>query len=127
MSDKFRLQEKERRAARRAPIVVRVECKTPRTFAQGNAENISATGMLIACRETFDVSQTVTIRFALQVTPQNNVVVSTKAVVVRMEPGRFIAIQFLELPQGQRAAIVEYIAGTGRSARAGSVAVPNEK
>ena len=129
MSDIYQLQQsKERRAARRARIVVRVECRTPRTFAQGNAENISEIGMLITCRETFEVSQTITIRFALPLTPQKSVVISTGAVVVRTERGRFMGIQFLGLRQAFRASIVEYIERASSSAAAATIeVVPNKK
>jgi hypothetical protein len=115
MTDSFiaALQKgKERPRARRAPIVVRVECKTPRIFAQGSAENISETGMLIGCRETFEISQTVTLRFTLPVA-QKTVVISTGAVVARMERGRFMGVQFLGLRQAFRDAIGQYIESTG--------------
>jgi c-di-GMP-binding flagellar brake protein YcgR len=120
-------EAKERRAARRAPIIVRVECRTPRILAQGNAENISETGMLITCREALEVSQAVTLRFALPVAPQKSVAVSTGAVVVRMERRRFMGVRFLGLRPAFREAIALYIERTGALAPRALEALPDKK
>jgi hypothetical protein len=76
---------------------------------QGQGENISQSGMLITSRETFDVSQAVTLRFALPVAPGKNVAVSTSAVVARAEQGRFMGLQFIGLRGSFLQAIAEYI------------------
>jgi hypothetical protein len=102
-------QKNEPRAATRVPILVRVECKTPRTYVQGQGENISQTGMLITSRETFDVSQAVTLRFALPVAPGKNVAVSTSAVVARAEEGRLMGLRFIGMRGAFLQAINEYI------------------
>jgi len=73
----MRQREKEQRRAQRAPILVRVECKTPRIYVQAQGVNISETGMLLTCRETLPVSQAVTLRFVLPVAAGRNVAVST--------------------------------------------------
>ena len=106
-------REREQRRAQRAPILVRVECKTPRIYVQAQGENISETGMLITCRETFEVSQSVTLRFALPVAAGRNVAVSTEALVVRVERGRFMGIRFIGLRAPFQEAIAEYIERTG--------------
>jgi len=106
-------REREQRAAQRAPILVRVECKTPRIYVQGQGENISETGMLIACRETFELSQSVTLRFVLPVAAGKNIAVSTAAVVVRVERGRFMGVRFMGLRAPFQQAIAEYIERTG--------------
>ena len=106
-------REREQRAAQRAPILVRVECKTPRIYVQGQGENISETGMLITCRETFEISQSVTLRFVLPVAAGKNIAVSTAAVVVRVERGRFMGVRFMGLRAPFQQAIAEYIERTG--------------
>ena len=105
-------REKERRAALRAPILVRVECRTPTTYVQAQGENISKTGMLLTCRETFEISQPVTLRFVLQVAPGKNIAVSTAAVVARVESGRFMGVRFIGLRAPFQQAIAEYITKT---------------
>ena len=106
-------REREQRAAQRAPILVRVECKTPRIYVQAQGENISETGMLITCRETFEVSQAVTLRFTLPVAAGRNIAVSTPAVVVRVERGRCMGLRFIGLRVAFQQAIAEYIERTG--------------
>ena len=109
----MRQREKEQRRAQRAPILVRVECKTPRIYIQAQGENISETGMLITCRETLPVSQSVTLRFALPLAAGRNVAVSTAAVVVRVERGRCMGVRFVGLRVAFQQAIAEYIERTG--------------
>ena len=109
----MRQRETERRVAQRAPILVRVECKTPRIYVQAQGVNISETGMLITCRETLAVSQAVTLRFALPVAAGRNVAVSTEALVVRVEKGRFMGVRFVGLRVAFQQAIADYIQKTG--------------
>ena len=109
----MRQRERERRVAQRAPILVRVECKTPRIYVQAQGVNISETGMLITCRETLAVSQAVTLRFALPVAAGRNVAVSTDGVVVRVEKGRCMGVRFMGLRAPFQQAIAEYIERTG--------------
>ena len=115
-------REKERRIAPRAPITVRVECKTARVFAQARAEDISETGMLLNCPETFEVSKAITLRFELplaQGSPASSpsVIITTAAVVARVERGRRIGIHFVGLRPAFRSAIAAYIARTVPAAR----------
>src|SRR3990172_8808184 len=109
----MRQRETERRVAQRAPILVRVECKTPRIYVQAQGVNISETGMLLTCRETLAVSQAVTLRFALPVAAGRNVAVSTEALVVRVEKGRFMGVRFVGLRVAFQQAIADYIQKTG--------------
>lgn len=99
--------------AQRAPILVRVECKTPGIYVQGRGVNISETGMLISCREMLPVSQAVSLRFVLPVAAGRNVTVSTDGVVVRVEKGRCMGIRFIGLRAPFQEAIAEYIQRTG--------------
>ena len=106
-------RENERRVAQRAPILVRVECRTSRTYVQAHGENISETGMLISCRETFEISQAVTLRFVLPLARGKNIAVSTAAVVARVESGRFMGVRFIGLRAPFQQAIAEYIEKSG--------------
>ena len=108
----MRQRERERRVAQRARILVRVECKTPRIYVQAQGEDISETGMLLTCRETFQVSQSVTLRFVLPVAAGKNIAVSTSAIVARMESGRYMGVRFMGLRAPFQEAIAEYIRGT---------------
>jgi len=69
--------------------------------------------MLITCRETLAVSQAVTLRFALPVAAGRNVAVSTEALVVRVEKGRFMGVRFVGLRVAFQQAIADYIQKTG--------------
>jgi c-di-GMP-binding flagellar brake protein YcgR len=115
-------REKERRIAPRVPIRVRVECKTARIFAQARAEDISETGMLLNCAETFEVSKAITLRFELplaQGTPasSSSVIITTAAVVARADRGRWMGVQFVGLRPAFHSAIAAYIARTAPAAR----------
>ncbi len=96
--------------AERAQLLVRIECKTPRTFVVGRCENISVTGMLIKSQQTFEVPEAVTLRFDLPPPAMAGMVVQTNAVVVRAERGGFMAVAFVDLKPTHRQAIAKCIA-----------------
>lgn len=56
------VHSEERRRDPRIPVLVRVECETPQNCIFGNCENLCETGMWIAARQIFDVSQKVILR-----------------------------------------------------------------
>ena len=100
--------EKERRTSPRAPLLVRVECKTPQTYVLGNCESISATGMLIQCQQTFEVFHSVTLRFVLPPV-RTGVAVQTGGLVVRAQKGEYMAVEFIGLRPPYRDAIAKHI------------------
>jgi hypothetical protein len=73
-----------------------------------NCENISETGMLVKAREPFEVSQAVTLRFLLPPLT-SGWVIQTGGVVVRAEPGEYMAIEFTEMRSPFREAIARYV------------------
>jgi hypothetical protein len=87
---------------------VRVECKTPQTYVLGSCENISETGMLIKARQTFDVSQPVTLRFMLPPVGTGTAV-QASGVIVRAETGEYMALEFVRLRESFRDAIARYV------------------
>jgi c-di-GMP-binding flagellar brake protein YcgR len=107
----------DRRRAPRIPVLVRVECETPQICIFGNCENISETGMLVKVRQTFDVSQAVTLRFAL---PQElgGKVIQTGGTVVRVQAGESMAVQFKDMRPPFREAIARYVRRSLGSAHA---------
>ena len=98
----------ERRRAPRIPVLVRVECRTPQNYVLGNCENINETGMLVMARQTFEVSQAVTLRFALPPISTGKVI-QTGGVIVRAEAGKYMAVEFAGLRPPFRDAIARYI------------------
>jgi c-di-GMP-binding flagellar brake protein YcgR len=98
----------ERRRAPRIPVLVRVECETPQNCIFGNCENISETGMLVKARQTFDVSQRVTLRFAL---PEElaGKVIQTGGTVVRVQAGESMAVEFRDMRPPFRDAIARFV------------------
>jgi hypothetical protein len=109
----------DRRRAPRVPLLVRVECKTPRTYVLGYCGNISETGMLVKCRETFDVAQAVTVRFMLPPIATGTAV-ETGGIVVRAQAGEFMAVEFVRLRATLRSAISRYIEQNAHSANVAS-------
>jgi hypothetical protein len=82
-----------------------VECRTPHTFVLAKCENISETGMLVKVRQTFEVSQPVTVRFML---PPGAAIQSGGA-IVQAQVGQYMALQFVRLQSTLRDAICQYV------------------
>lgn len=99
--------EESRRAAR-IPVLVRVECKTPQNYILGNCQNISETGMWIKTRQPFDVSQEVTLRFALPPVSTGKVI-QAQGVIVRVQEGEYMAVKFTRLRRDFRTAIIRFV------------------
>ena len=98
----------ERRRSERVPLLVRVECKTRRKYILGRCENISETGMLVYASETYEVAETVTLRFLLPPIALGKAI-ETAATVVRSIPGELMALDFVRLPAASKEALNRYI------------------
>lgn len=85
------VHSEERRRAPRIPVLVRVECETPQNCIFGDCVNLSETGILIADRQTFDVSQEVILRFALP-TVLAGKAIRTGGTIVPVQPGEYMAV-----------------------------------
>ena len=98
----------ERRRAKRVELPVRIECKTTGRFVLGRCENVSETGILIKSLETFDARREVTVRFGLP--PKGTgPAVSAAGTVVRVEPGKSMALKFANMSAGCRTYLAQYI------------------
>lgn len=105
---------REPRAKRRVPLGVETSCLTKNTFGFGIAENISETGMSIHIPHTHPPNSEIEIRFSLYV-GSGVVVVQTKGKVVWVEPGATMGVQFLDLREEYKQAIVKFIQQTESS------------
>ena len=101
----------ERRKSRRIPVLVRVDCETPQNCFFGNCENISETGMLIACRQNVDVSQHVLLRFVLPGVLEGKMI-RTQGVIVRVHAGEYMAVEFQDMLPMFREALQRYVERT---------------
>jgi hypothetical protein len=98
----------ERRQHPRATLLVRVECKSSQTYILGTCENISESGLQIKTQQAFELSQQVTVRFVLPPV-QTGVAVHASGVVVRVEPGQSMALEFTSLKPRDRQAIAAFV------------------
>jgi PilZ domain-containing protein len=99
----------ERREHTRAPLLVRVECRSSQNYVLGMCNNISENGLLIKAQQALDLSQKVTVRFVLPPI-RTGAAIQANGVVVRVEDGgRMMALEFTGLRPKDREAIVEYV------------------
>jgi c-di-GMP-binding flagellar brake protein YcgR len=98
----------ERRRAARIPVLVQAACETPQSTIFGNCENLSETGMLIAARQTFDTAQRVILRFALP-TVLAGKVIQTGGIVVRVQEGEYMAVDFSDMRPPFREAVARFV------------------
>jgi DNA-binding NarL/FixJ family response regulator len=95
----------------RAPIAVRVECRSGTRHSMGYAENISVTGMLFDSEETLLKGDRIWCWFVLP----DSTHVCTEAEIVRIadrasehDPNQY-GVRFLDLASGCRSAIEAYV------------------
>ena len=101
--------EQDRRRAPRIPLLIRVECRTPSTYVLANCEKISETGILVKVRQTFEVAETVTLRFMLPPVA-TGAAVQTRGIIARAKPGEYMAMEFIGLRPPFSEAIAKYVA-----------------
>ena len=92
--------DSDRRAHRRAPLDVPAMLEAPSACETARCRNVSAGGIAIESRTTFDVGTTVDVYFELP----SGVAVETSAEVVRAEAG-VVALRFKALEAEQRLAL----------------------
>ena len=85
---------------------MQVECKATGASSLGRSQDVSEGGLLLLTRDTFDVQAAVVVRFHL---PPSGTFLEVQGVVVRVEPGEFMGIQFLELKDPQRRALANFV------------------
>lgn len=95
-----------KRKTPRAPILTQVEAQAEKLSALGRACDISVGGLLIETTETLTEGATVVVRFFV---PPERQPIEAAGRVVRVDPGKSMAVAFLGLPESHRLRIVDYI------------------
>ena len=103
----------ERRKHPRAPLLVRVECRSPAIYVLGTCENISENGLLVRTPQPFEPGHRVTVRFLLPPV-QTGTAIQASGVVQRVNPGESMALEFVGLKARERRAIAQYVERTSR-------------
>jgi hypothetical protein len=98
----------DRRKARRAPLLIKVECSSEGKTALCRCQNISETGLLLLCAETFEPQSEVLVSFALP-SPQGDTEIAAYGRVVRAQRGVYMAIEFTVIHESYRQAIAELL------------------
>ncbi len=98
----------EKRKSPRAPILTQVEAQGERLSlsALGRSSNISLGGLLIETPDTLPEGANAVIRFFL---PPGTQPIEAAGRVVRVEPGKSMAVAFLGLAEKHRKLILDYI------------------
>ena len=97
----------EQRRHRRVPLGVPVECRAGQTALQGNAVNVSTSGLLIRTETPFPEDEEITVAFSL---PGSARVIQCRAQVAHVVPNAFMGAEFLDLPPESSERIEKYIA-----------------
>ena len=95
----------DRRKSQRVGLLTQVESKTATDSSLGRAPDISVGGLLVLTSNTFDAKTEVTIR--LNLPPGRSI--ECQGVVVRVQPGVHMGIEFLQLKDDHRKAIAEFV------------------
>ena len=112
---KSNADEGNRRKCQRVLLVIQVESIATGASSIGRTEDLSVGGLLILTRDTFEPKTTVTIRFNLPPVPPGHPI-ECQGVVVRVQPGVHMAVEFLRLREEDRKAIAEYVEQAPRAA-----------
>lgn len=96
----------ENHRAQRQPAnwLTQVESRLGATI--GRADNVSTSGLLIRCRDTFPPRTEVTVRFHL---PPEGYFVETQARVARLQPGAYMGLQFVDLAERHLQALEQFL------------------
>ncbi|MFQ5817801.1 MAG: PilZ domain-containing protein [Terriglobia bacterium] len=89
----------------RVRLVTQVESRASGATSVGRTENISAGGMLVLTRDTFDPSTEVIVRFNLP--PRHSI--EAQGVVVHARPAASMGIHFAQLKHDDVKAIEEFV------------------
>jgi len=100
----------DRRRAPRIPLLTQVEAQGEATAALGRACDISVGGLLIETPETFPAGATVIVRYLI---PDQPPPIQAAGRVVRVTPGKCMAIACLGMRREDEERIVRYMAQAG--------------
>lgn len=96
----------EKRKNTRVPILTQVEAQGGQSATLGRASDVSLGGLLIETPDTLTEGASVLVRFFV---PPERTPLETAGRVVRVEPGKSMAITFLGLPDSHKQKILEYV------------------
>ena len=99
------------RKTQRAVLLVQVEISASGEFSLGRVQNVSEGGMMVLTHNPLDPKKEVTTRLNLPAPPPEYHI-ECQGVVVRIQPGTNMAIEFRELKEEHRKAIAEFIKAT---------------
>jgi hypothetical protein len=103
----------ENRKHRRVPLKVPIECRQVHEKREGQAENISVSGLLVRCERPFEQDGEISVSFTL---PGGADPIHSQARVAHTVPGAFMGLEFLDLLEEYRGQIERYIATVPQSA-----------
>lgn len=95
---------KERRSARRVPIVVKIEAQAGGFPFIALSQNLSTGGMLIRTADPLPEGQLLHLRFSL---PGSDQVVHADATVEHIVPGQFMGVAFVAINAEDQQALEE--------------------
>ena len=98
----------ERRKNQRAILIVQVECKGTQDYVLGQSQDISEGGLLVVTPQPLNSQTEVTVRLNLPPDPPGDFIES-QGIVAHVRPGESMGIQFLQLTDRQREAIVKFV------------------
>ena len=98
----------DRRKSQRVGLLTQVESRTATDSSLGRAVSISVGGLLVQTSDTFDAKTEVTIRFNLPPFPPGRSI-ECQGVIVRVQPGVHMGIEFLQMKDEHRKAIAEFV------------------
>ena len=98
----------ERRGTRRVTVRTEVIRDGKPSVSFGRGENLSEGGMMLVSAETFPVDSVVKVRFTLP-GPGPAVVVTSEAKVAWTKPGGGTGIQFVDMQDEFRQAIIRFV------------------
>ena len=100
-----------RRQTQRAVLLVQVEISASGEFSIGRVQNVSEGGLLVLTHNPLDPEKEVTTRLNLPAPPPEYHI-ECQGVVVRIQPGSNMAIEFRQLKEEHRKAIAEFVKAT---------------
>lgn len=101
----------EQRKSHRALLLVQIEIGNTGDFSIGRGENISEGGLLVFTHNTFAPKTETITRFNLPSTP-HECHIECPGVVVHVQPGAHMGVEFLQLKDEHRKAIAAFVQAT---------------
>lgn len=95
----------DRRRHLRVPLVTEVESQASGVISPGRTENIGVGGLLVLCRQTFELETEVVVRFTLPSAGP----IEAQGRVMHTLPNVFMGIEFLRLKEKNQEAIAEFV------------------